>query len=492
MEKGKRGTAKKGRVAKKREKEEEDRENEEEERKKQKVEEEEKEELNEEFLDACRYETLDEVKDVVERGAELLHFYENGKNGLHLACLNEDCEAGEEIVVYLVKKQKALLKMFDDKHWTGLHFAARYSSAKICEILIDNGCNVNGRNDTLCTPLILCCNRTDSESLKVAKLLIERGADLAKKTEKGNTALHYACLKGTGGLVQTLVDLKADVNVSNQKGTTALILATQNRLFGEKIVPVMIQAGADMTLKDEDGRTPLMHAFGCGGGKMVRELAPFVPEGCMELKDRAPSRNCPDPIGSMTEGFQFGFNPEIWDFDSGVKDQDPPALCWSMLRNGEFDITEIFQTLSESDNLDLWCYSATELWQRSAGSNHVTGETILHLAVKCKKLSPEDKIEIVQHILSFKINPLVLDNDNKRAIDYCTKEEKELHHILANYQNWKPEKKVMDWYGPYCRQRLRAFLLVEKRLQLGFPRDLKNLILSYVAEREYVWVPNKK
>jgi hypothetical protein len=94
--------------------------------------------------------------------------------------------------------------------------------------------------------------------------------------------------------------------------------------------------------------------------------------------------------------------------------------------------------------------------------------------------------------MSFYMNPLVLDDNNKRAIEYCTKEEKELGKLLANYQIWKPEKKVMDWYGPYCRQRLRAFVLVEKRLKLGLSRDLKNLILSYVAEREYVWVPNKK
>jgi hypothetical protein len=162
-----------------------------------------------------------------------------------------------------------------------------------------------------------------------------------------------------------------------------------------------------------------------------------------------------------------------------------------MLRNGEFDVHEIFRTLSGSDNLELWRYSVTELWQRSAGSNHVTGETILHLAVKCTKLSVENKIRIVQHIASFFINPLVLDNDNKRAIDYCTKEEKELYHILANYQHWKPDKKVMDWYGPYCRGRLITLLLVEKRLKLGLPRGLRNLILSYVAEREYVWVPKK-
>jgi hypothetical protein len=194
----------------------------------------------------------------------------------------------------------------------------------------------------------------------------------------------------------------------------------------------------------------------------------------------------------MTEGQEFGFAPKTTHFSFRVSRGDPPSKCWALLRNGEFDISKIFGALSGSNNLDLWCCSATELWQNGSARDLTSGETILHLAVKCKELSAEDKIKIVQHIMSFFFNPLVLDKNNKRAIDYCTKKEKELHQILAHYQNWKPDKKVMDWYGPYCRGRLQAFLLVEKRLKLGFPRDLKNLILSYVAEREYVWVPKKK
>jgi hypothetical protein len=396
------------------------------------------------------------------------------------------------IVVYLIKKQKGLLRMIDDQHWTALHYAARYSSAKICEILIDNGSSVNGITEEHDTHLILCCNRTGSEALKIAKLLIERGADLSEKSKSGATPLHFACLHGRDDLVQLLIESQADVNAQANNGATALMWAAQNRLFGEKIIPILMQAGADVTVKDNNGKTAVNYSNGSGGGKILKALAPFVPEGCKDLKNRVPGENCPDPIGSMTEGQQFGFAPNTTHFSFRVSQGDPPSYCWSMLRNGEFDVTKIFQTLSGSDNLYLWRCSVTEMWQRSAGSNHVTGETILHLAVKCTKLSPENKIKIVQHIASFFINPLVLDKKNKRAIEYCTKEEKELVNLLAHYQQWKPDKKVMDWYGPYCRQRLEGFLLVEKRLKLGFPRGLRNLILSYVAEREYVWVPKKK
>jgi hypothetical protein len=160
-----------------------------------------------------------------------------------------------------------------------------------------------------------------------------------------------------------------------------------------------------------------------------------------------------------------------------------------MLRNGEFDIFEVFATLSESGDLDLWRYCATELWQRGAAFSEGTGETILHLAVKCQKLSAKRKLKVVRHILSFQINPLVRNYDNKKAIEYCTKDEIKLYEMLASYQKWKPRTAVMDWYGKNCRERLKTFLLVEKRLRLGLPRDLRYLILEYVAAGEAVERP---
>jgi hypothetical protein len=288
-----------------------------------------------------------------------------------------------------MKKQKGMLRMFCNNQWSALHTAARHSSAKICEILIDNGCNVNGITLLNNTPLILSSERTDEEAWEVVKLLIFRGADLAKKNEDGDTALHRACLNESDDVVQALVDSEADVNAQNNKGQTALMLAAQNLLFGENIIPILIQGGADVTLKDKRGVTALNYAYGGGGGKMLKALAPFVPEGCKDLENRAPVCS-PDPIGSMAEGLQFGFSPQKPYFDLIVQ-RKHPAHCWSMLRNGKFDITMIFQALSDSDNMDLWCYSLTELWQRGLALDVFTGETILHLAVKCKNYRRKTK-----------------------------------------------------------------------------------------------------
>jgi ankyrin repeat protein len=523
MGKGKKVATKKGRVAVKREKEAGERENEEEEeRKKQKkveeeqerlnkkfsaawfermgngkkgaqkiVDDEKQEHLNEAFLDACQDAKVGEVKALVERGADLLYRDEDGVNALQCACQNEDYEGAEEIVTYLIEKHKGMLRTVTNEQWSALHFAAQSSSAEICEILIDNGCDVNGRTKILDTPLMNCCCRIDEEALKIAKLLIEKGADLAKKNETKNTVLHLTCLQGRDDVVQLLVDSEASVNAQGNYGWTPLNLAVANLLFGEKIIPILMRAGADVTMKDSNGDTAILRACGLGGGKILKALAPFVAEGCTALKNVLPKGPCPDPIGSMTEGIPFGCSYRDMSFSDYVEAGFSPSYCWSMLRNSEFLVSHIFDTLTGSDNLDLWWCSVTELWQSGKSYDDVSGATLLHLAAGSPELSSADRIEIVEYVMSFKINPLMLDRENERAIDYCAEEEKELYQMLADYQKWKPEKTVMNWYGPFCRQRLTAFLLVEQRLNLGFSRDLKNRILSYVAETEYVWVPVK-
>jgi ankyrin repeat protein len=231
MGKGKKGAKKKkkknNKVVVKRGKEEDDRKKREKEEQKEM-----QEQLNMELLYACMYKTRAEVKALLERGADLFCCNENEQNCLFTACWNEDYKAAEKIVAYLIKKQteavvsalvqkqEVFLQIFDHQHWTALHFAASCSIAKICAMLIDMGYDVNGRTDTLLTPLIVCCTRSDEEAVKVAKLLIESGADLASKDDDGDTALHWACKKGVVQVVQILIDAKADVNAQNNKGIT--------------------------------------------------------------------------------------------------------------------------------------------------------------------------------------------------------------------------------------------------------------------------------
>jgi len=57
--------------------------------------------------------------------------------------------------------------------------------------------------------------------LSVAKLLVERRADFNVKNEMGYTALHFHAFIGNVSLVNLLVERGADVRLTNSNGQTA-------------------------------------------------------------------------------------------------------------------------------------------------------------------------------------------------------------------------------------------------------------------------------
>src|ERR671926_62370 len=72
-------------------------------------------------------------------------------------------------------------------------------------------------------------------------------------------ALFRATIEGNTDLVKSLVSSPgADVNATNERGSTPLLEAAR---FGhDDICRVLIAAGADLKVKDKDGKTALMLA----------------------------------------------------------------------------------------------------------------------------------------------------------------------------------------------------------------------------------------
>jgi len=70
--------------------------------------------------------------------------------------------------------------------YTALHYAAQWNKGKteICKFLLDNQANINAKGSLGETPLHLAYSRSNSE---IIKLLLERGADQAIKSDGGYT-----------------------------------------------------------------------------------------------------------------------------------------------------------------------------------------------------------------------------------------------------------------------------------------------------------------
>lgn len=127
--------------------------------------------------------------------------------------------------------------------------------------LLDGGADVNAVTmDELgvegITPLIWVSQRKYPE---IAKLLIERGANVDSKTSSRDTPLHVATENNEYSIAQLLVTKGALVNEKNTKGETPLLIASRNKK-GLGIVRLLLENGADINAADFHGWTPLMFA----------------------------------------------------------------------------------------------------------------------------------------------------------------------------------------------------------------------------------------
>lgn len=152
---------------------------------------------------------------------------------------------------------------------TLLHTAANEGHLETVKLLIENGANVNLRNNSGFVPLSHaishplptpggkgpCIRCLTLKHMEIAKLLIEQGADVnARDFYEGwplNTAITYKNLDA----INMLIEHGADVNAKSEIRTSNLHWAVI--LENLDIVKILIAHGADVNAKNDKGETPL-------------------------------------------------------------------------------------------------------------------------------------------------------------------------------------------------------------------------------------------
>jgi ankyrin repeat protein len=107
--------------------------------------------------------------------------------------------------------------------------------------------------------------------LKAIQLFLSAGMDCNTQSAKGLTALMAAAKNGRIDVVNKLLDQKANIDAQGTKGVTALMLAAENNQV--EIVKLLLKKNADPNLEDQTGWSALMKAVYQGNTGCVEALA---------------------------------------------------------------------------------------------------------------------------------------------------------------------------------------------------------------------------
>ena len=124
---------------------------------------------------------------------------------------------------------------------------AREDIARVETILRDSPGEANSKWMNGFAPLHV------NTALPIGEFLLSRGARINQVSDDGTTPLIYLCsrLKAEPELVRLYLRSGAQINARNEAGRTALHGAV--RRGHEKVVGILLEAGADKTLKNKKG-----------------------------------------------------------------------------------------------------------------------------------------------------------------------------------------------------------------------------------------------
>jgi ankyrin repeat protein len=148
---------------------------------------------------------------------------------------------------------------------TGMILALCENGMKVFKLLLNaNGTNLDQGAKNGDTALMIAAYKANREAVRA---LLAKGAQVNRS---GWTALHYAAAAGDNEIVQMLMDKDADLDAKSPNNTTPIMMAAR----GDQILTVklLLDAGADATLKNDAGMTAIDFAEQNGSKDIVEGL----------------------------------------------------------------------------------------------------------------------------------------------------------------------------------------------------------------------------
>jgi ankyrin repeat protein len=159
-------------------------------------------------------------------------------------------------IVRMLIKAGADIEYKDGQGYTPLHLMIRNRSYKCAKILLKHGANIHTFNTAGSHPLtssLLIWANPDSIVVDLLKPLIN------VKDQNGKWPLLIAARNGHWKIVKKMLDYGADINFRNNKGTTVLHEAVSDGNL--RMIRYLIKRGADPNILDIRGEAPWMRLY---------------------------------------------------------------------------------------------------------------------------------------------------------------------------------------------------------------------------------------
>jgi ankyrin repeat protein len=161
-------------------------------------------------------------------------------------------------------KAGAKADVADNNGVTPLHLAAENSNLDMCKALLKvKGVNANAKDKIYGETALHRSFKRSEPSAELLELLIAKGANVNEQDNDSQGALYEACSVGDANSAAILLRLGADINDDEDVfGHTALHAAIAVQSL--PTVKVLVDAGADLTLRNKSGQSALHQSIVVG------------------------------------------------------------------------------------------------------------------------------------------------------------------------------------------------------------------------------------
>ncbi|CAB0042774.1 unnamed protein product [Trichogramma brassicae] len=225
---------------------------------------------------------------LLRRGANPNTTNKEGSSPLHVICTRDDYGVDDD--VGLIKSffkineelsRSVLVDVRDERGRTPLHLALAWGLKRIAKFLLRRGADPNSVDEEGLTPLHDICDSSDRDLLRMFFRIndeLNQRVEINVRDKSGNTPLHEALTWGGKENPKMLLERGADINLTNDRGWTALHVVCRRSEGDDDQVPEMffeitegLQQSVRVNAQDNEGNTPLNYALQ-GNAKRTAEL----------------------------------------------------------------------------------------------------------------------------------------------------------------------------------------------------------------------------